>query len=211
MNKVKLGEIAKINSTTFRVDNFDEILYLDTSSVTKGAFDDFIHLSKNDTIPSRAKRAVRNKTIVYSTVRPNLQHFGIFDNPEENIVVSTGFATIDVIDNLVNPKFLYYYLTQDKFTNYLHTIATNNVSSYPSINPSDLENLDLEVPKDIKTQTAIARVLSSLDDKIELNNKINAALEKLAKTIYEYSFVQNAEEKWERKKIGEMAEVIQAI
>ncbi|MCL2246442.1 MAG: restriction endonuclease subunit S [Lentimicrobiaceae bacterium] len=201
MNKVKLGEIAKTNRTTFCVDDFDEILYLDTSSVTNGIFDDFIHLSKNDKIPSRAKRAVKDKTIIYSTVRPNLQHFGIFDNPKENVVVSTGFATIDVIDNLANPKFLYYYLTQDKFTNYLHTIATNNVSSYPSINPSDLENLELEIP-DIQTQTAIARVLSSLDDKIELNNKINKELENLAKTIYEYWFVQNADRNWERKKVA---------
>jgi len=206
MNKVRLGEIAKVNSTTFCTDDFDEILYLDTSSVTKGVFDNFIHLSKNDKIPSRAKRAVKDKTIVYSTVRPNLQHFGIFNTPKENVVVSTGFATIDVKDNLASPKFLYYCLTQDKFTNYLHTIATNNVSSYPSINPSDLESLELEIPKDIKTQTAIARILSSLDDKIELNNKINAALENLAKTIYEYCFVQNAEKTWERKSLKELGE-----
>jgi len=205
--KVKLLEIADVNSTTFCANDFNEILYLDTSSVTKGVFGDFISLSINDTIPSRAKRAVKNKTIVYSTVRPNLQHFGIFDNPKENVVVSTGFATIDVKDNLVDPKFLYYYLTQEKFTDYLHTIATNNVSSYPSINPSDLENLDLKIPKDIETQSAIARVLSSLDDKIELNNKINKELENLARAIYEYWFVQNASKKWEKVKLSEIANI----
>jgi len=107
MKKVKLGDIAEINSKTFPINDFDEILYLDTSSVTKGVFDDFVRLSKDEKIPSRAKRAVRDKTIVYSTVRPNLQHFGIFENPQENIVVSTGFATIDVKDNLVDPKYLY--------------------------------------------------------------------------------------------------------
>ena len=207
MNKVKLGDIADVNSTTFRVNDFDEILYLDTSSVTRGFFDNFIYLSKNDTIPSRAKRAIRDKTIVYSTVRPNLQHFGIFKNPQDNIVVSTGFATIDVKDNIVDPKYLYYNLTQEHYTNALHTIATNNVSSYPSINPSDLENLELEITKDISTQSAIARILSSLDDKIELNNKINKELENLARTIYEYWFVQNAEEKWEKGKLSEIANI----
>jgi type I restriction enzyme, S subunit len=141
MNKVKLGDIAEINSKTFSINDFDEILYLDTGSVTKGIFDDFVRLSKDDNIPSRAKRAIKDKTIVYSTVRPNLQHFGIFENPQENIVVSTGFATIDVKDTLVDPKYLYYNLTQDNYTNALHTIATNNVSSYPSINPSDLVKL----------------------------------------------------------------------
>jgi type I restriction enzyme S subunit len=190
MNKVQLGDIAEINRETFSINDFDEILYLDTSSVTKGVFDNFLRFSKNDAIPSRAKRAIKDKTIVYSTVRPNLQHFGIFENPQENIVVSTGFATIDVKDDLVNPKYLYYNLTQDNYTNALHTIATNNVSSYPSINPSDLENLELEIQEDIQTQTAIARVLSSFDDKIELNNKINKELEAMAKQLYDYWFVQ---------------------
>ena len=207
MNKVKLGEVADVNRNSFLVTDFDEILYLDTSSVTKGVFDDFIRLSKSDKIPSRAKRGVRDKTIVYSTVRPNLQHFGIFDKTRDNVVVSTGFATIDIKKNLVDPKFLFYYLTQDKFTNYLHTIAANNVSSYPSINPSDLENLELEIPKDIDTQTSIADVLSSLDDKIALNNKINKELEDLAKTIYDYWFVQNADEKWEKGRLSDIANI----
>jgi type I restriction enzyme S subunit len=207
MNKVKLGDIAEINRKTFSINDFDEILYLDTSSVTKGVFDNFISFSKNDVIPSRAKRAIKDKTIVYSTVRPNLQHFGIFENPQENIVVSTGFATIDVKDDLVNPKYLYYNLTQDNYTNALHTIATNNVSSYPSINPSDLENLELEIQKDIQTQTAIASVLSSFDDKIELNNKINKELGNLAKTIYDFWFVQNADKGWEKGKLSEIANI----
>ena len=206
MKKIKLIDIADINSKTFTINDFDEILYLDTSSVTKGVFEDFVRFSKDDTIPSRAKRAIKDKTIVYSTVRPNLQHFGIFEYPQENIVVSTGFATIDVKDNLVDPKYLYYNLTQDNYTNALHTIATNNVSSYPSINPSDLENLELKIPKDKKTQTAIARVLSSLDEKIEINNKINRELENLAKTIYDYWFVQNADKGWEKKKLEEIGD-----
>jgi type I restriction enzyme S subunit len=207
MNKVRLGDIVEINSKTFQINDFDEILYIDTSSVTRGVFDDFVRLSKDDKIPSRARRAVRDKTILYSTVRPNLQHFGILENPKENIVVSTGFVTIDVKNNLVDPKYLYYNLTQDNYTNALHTIATNNVSSYPSINPSDLENLEIEILKDIKTQTTIARVLSSLDEKIELNNKINKELETIAKTIYEYWFVQNANKKWKNKKLVDLGEL----
>jgi type I restriction enzyme S subunit len=201
--KVKLADVADINSSTFRTNDFDEILYLDTSSVTKGTFGDFIKLSRNDIIPSRAKRAVKNNTIVYSTVRPNLQHFGILKCPKENTVVSTGFANVDAKDN-INPVFLYYNLTQDKYTDYLHTIAANNVSAYPSINPSDLEKLELEIP-DLPTQRCIAAVLSCLDEKIALNNRINDNLEAMAKAIYGYWFVQNADEKWERKSLYDIA------
>ncbi|MDR0927686.1 MAG: restriction endonuclease subunit S [Ignavibacteria bacterium] len=203
MEKVKLKDIATINGTTFRTNGFDEILYLDTSSVTKGVFGDFMHLSKNDKIPSRAKRAVKNNTIVYSTVRPNLEHLGIFSEPKENVVVSTGFATIDVNEKKTEPKFVYYNLTQSKFTNALHTIATNNVSSYPSINPSDLENLEITLPP-LPTQKSISSVLSLLDDKIELNRNINAELEALARTLYEWYFVQNRKKEWKVEKLGEI-------
>jgi type I restriction enzyme S subunit len=50
---------------------------------------------------------------------------------------------------------------------------------------------DISIPKlDLKSQQKIAAVLSSLDSKIELNNKINAKLEAMAKTLYDYWFVQ---------------------
>ncbi len=52
-----------------------------------------------------------------------------------------------------------------------------------------LSNLEF-VSYDLPTQQKIAAVLSALDDKIELNNKINAELEQMAKTLYDYWFVQ---------------------
>lgn len=51
-------------------------------------------------------------------------------------------------------------------------------------------NLLSSIPKDEKNQKHIASVLSTLDDKIELNNRINAELEAMAKTLYDYWFVQ---------------------
>ena len=52
-----------------------------------------------------------------------------------------------------------------------------------------LENLKMLVPKDISDQRRIASILSSLDRKIELNNKINAELEEMAQTIFKNWFV----------------------
>lgn len=55
----------------------------------------------------------------------------------------------------------------------------------------DLAFENIKVPKiDLQTQQKIASVLSALDDKIEVNNKINAELEAMAKTLYDYWFVQ---------------------
>lgn len=192
MNRViKIKNIAKINANSIgQKDTFQEIIYLDTGSITRNVISDTQKLNVlTDKIPSRAKRKVKAKTIIYSTVRPNQEHYGFLENPADNFIVSTGFTTIDVIDDKTDAKYIFYLLTQKYITDYLHTIGENSVSSYPAINPDDLANLTFNVPS-LKTQQAIASVLSALDQKIAINHQINAQLEQMAKTLYDYWFVQ---------------------
>ena len=189
--QITIGEIAEINANSLtQNDMFQEIMYLDTGNITRNEIDNIQVLNvMMDKIPSRAKRKVKDKTIIYSTVRPNQEHYGFLENPSDNFIVSTGFSTIDVYDDNTDEKFIYYLLTQKHITDYLHTIGENSVSSYPSINPDDIANLKFIVP-DLKTQQSIAAVLSALDKKIALNKQINACLEEMAKTLYDYWFVQ---------------------
>ena len=192
MNRiVQVKDVVELNLATYKkVDFPTDVKYLDTSSLTKNKVECFQFLNiHTDVIPSRAQRKIKENTILYSTVRPNQEHYGIIEKLLDNIVVSTGFTTLDVIDNEINPKYLFYLLTQPHITEYLHTIATNSVSAYPSISPNDLGNLKFRVPE-LSTQQKIASVLSALDSKIELNNRINAELEAMAKTLYDYWFVQ---------------------
>ena len=192
MRKIQIKEIFNSNQENIKLSNYDFINYLDTSSITMNHVDNIQKLSVGkDTIPSRAKRLIKKDTIVYSSVRPNLKHYGIIRNPLNNMVASTGFITLDIKDKTKNDaNYMYYNLTQDKYTDYLHTIACNNVSSYPSINPSDIEDMEIEIETDINKQKEIAKLFVDIDKKIELNNKINLELENLAKTLYEYWFVQ---------------------
>ena len=189
--QITIGEIAEINANSLtQKDMFQEIMYLDTGNITRNEIDNIQVLNvMMDKIPSRAKRKVKDKTIIYSTVRPNQEHYGFLENPGNNFIISTGFSTIDVYDENTDEKFIYYLLTQKHITDYLHTIGENSVSSYPSINPDDIANLKFAVP-DFKTQQSIAAVLSVLDKKIALNKQINARLEEMAKTLYDYWFVQ---------------------
>lgn len=60
----------------------------------------------------------------------------------------------------------------------------------PTMNRNHLHPLKISACKDIVNQTKIAKILSDLDAKIELNNKINSELESMAKLIYDYWFVQ---------------------
>ena len=147
-NVLKLGEHCSFNKRTSNGYFNHPILYLDTSNITNNTIDELQFLNpSSDIIPSRARRLVQEGDIVYSTVRPNLKHFGIIMNPDYNMVVSTGFAVITA--NWSAYRYLIYqFLTQAATVENLSTIAQSAVSAYPSINTSDIENLDLVVPPD---------------------------------------------------------------
>jgi len=122
----KLGDIVEINDASWSKNlNWDTLLYLDTANITNGIIEDLVSYQiKTDEIPSRARRLAKEGDIIYSTVRPNQRHFGILENIPTNLVVSTGFTTIrSKFPNAYPTKFIYYLLTQNHITNYLHGIA----------------------------------------------------------------------------------------
>lgn len=86
------------------------------------------------------------------------------------------------------PKFISYYFKQEFFKKMMLDISVG--ATMPSLNTKLMDNIPLFIPQKINTQQRIASILSSLDDKIELNNRINAELEAMAKTLYDYWFVQ---------------------
>ncbi len=200
------GEVCKTNIKSIDKNYFyKNIYYLDTGSITKGEIDSFQNFKLIDA-PSRAKRLVKSNDIVYSTVRPNQEHYGFISNPLENLIVSTGFTVITAIT--VNPKYLYYYLTQSSVTNYLHTLAEHSTSAYPSIKPIDIENLSFLIPTNIEEQKAIAGILTAFDDKIENLQAQNKILEQTAQTIFKewfgkYQIGDQLPEGWRVGKLGE--------
>jgi len=190
--RCKLGNIIKINQYTYTShDQWKYVNYLDTGNITKNVIDtvQYINLSK-EVLPSRARRKVKKNSILYSMVRPNQSHYGIVKDNIDNFLVSTGFAVIDVDTNKTCPAFIYYMLTQQKMTEHLQAIAEQSVSAYPSIKPSDIENLDIILPS-LLQQQKIAKLLGTLDDKIELNRQINANLEQQVLAYYNYLFIDN--------------------
>jgi len=86
------------------------------------------------------------------------------------------------------PEYLKYYLQTNSVK---ETVAKKYVSgsALPRIILKNFGEIDV-IYKDIKVQQKIASVLSALDSKIELNNHINIELEAMAKTLYDYWFVQ---------------------
>ena len=175
--KIRLGDACVTNANSYSAkEGWKFVNYLDTGNITENRIDSIQHIDlENEKLPSRAKRKVKMNSIVYSTVRPNQRHFGIIKAQPENFLVSTGFTVIDVDNDIIDADFLYYLLTQPVFVETLHAIAEQSTSAYPSIKPSDIENLEIKIP-DLATQRAIADVLGSLDEKIEQNAEINKNL-----------------------------------
>ena len=168
----KVGDYCVDNVANLsKTDTFESILYLDTGSITSNYIVELqeLHLL-TDEIPSRAKRKATHGDIVYSTVRPNLRHYGLLQNPPENLIVSTGFAVLHNKGLEVTNDFLFMWLTNESILEYLQAIAENSVSTYPSLNVADLLNVKIIVP-DTDTLEGIARFLSSVFTSISENNK----------------------------------------
>lgn len=82
-------------------------------------------------------------------------------------------------------EYVYYFLkTQYEGLRSLSSGVRKNLNS------NDIKNYPIRLPENIEEQQKIASVLSTLDEKIALNNQINATLEQMAKTLYDYWFVQ---------------------
>ena len=183
---IKLGEVIKINQNNYsNIDSYEFVNYLDTGNITNNTINkiQFINLNYQK-LPSRAKRKVNYNSIIYSMVRPNQRHFGIIKSVPNNFLVSTGFAVIDVDKNLCDADYIYYYLTQNKVIEKLQSIAEQSVSTYPSIKPSDLENMNIILPS-LEKQKKISQILLGLDNKINL---INDNLEKQLHQLFLYFF-----------------------
>lgn len=187
---VRLSKIVLTNQSTYSPkEDWQFANYLDTGNITMNRVDEIQYINTStDKLPGRARRKVKLNSIIYSTVRPNQLHYGIIKKQPENFLVSTGFAVIDVDFEKAVPDYIYYVLTQKEVTEHLQAIAEQSVSAYPSIKPSDIENLELFLPDRI-TQEKIVAILNSIDEKIKQNNEINNNLEQQAQALFKARFV----------------------
>ncbi len=167
----QVGDFCEANIANLTQDeNFHSILYLDTGNISENFVGEVQELNLLfDEIPSRAKRKVFDGDIVYSTVRPNLKHYGIIYKPSINFVASTGFAVLHNKGKGVSNEFLYMWLIEDTTVEYLQSVAENSVSTYPSLNVSDLTNLRIVIP-DSDTLGKANRVLQRIFNLIFENN-----------------------------------------
>ena len=133
--------------------------------------------------PSRARRIVRKNDILVSTVRTYLKAITYIDFEPKDLIVSTGFAVMTP-KKKTNPKFLSYAIESDYFID--DVIKDSVGTSYPAINASKLESLEVLLPPE-STQQKIASFLDSktqnIDARIEILVKKKERYTKLRKAL----------------------------
>ena len=143
--------------------------YIDVGSInnSKGIISEDVQLLGEDEAPSRARKIVRQNTVIYATVRPYLLNIAIIGkeyDPEP--IASTAFAIIHPYDVISN-SFIYHYLRSPFFISYVE-LAMKGVS-YPAINDGDFFRAPFPLPPLAEQHRIVARIdqLMSRCDELE--------------------------------------------
>lgn len=104
----------------------------------------------------------------------------------EKCVLGKGACYINCNPEIVESSYLYYQLQSPHFKSYIHLMSTGSTIKHISL--KTMRDYVFELPS-LEDQRRIASILSSLDRKIELNDKINADLEEMAQAIFKNWFV----------------------
>ena len=183
----KIESLVRYNYASYnkKTDKFKTLEYLDTGSITNNRMAEVQKLTVGvNPIPNRAKRKVQHNDIVYSTVRPNLRHFGLLKNPSSNMVVSTGFMVIQSIGNQIPNELILMWLTTDEIIEYLHSKAEMSVSTYPSIKPEDILDIKIILPEK-KQIPKFEKLLRPLFNLLLENHKETHCLNNLAIVLHQ--------------------------
>lgn len=178
--KYKLGEIADINMGQSPKSEYyntlgDGIAFLQgnrTFGFKNPAFDTYTTL---------ATKTAQAGDVIMSVRAP----VGDLNITPINICIGRGLCSIRMKNN--NQEFLYYLMK------YCVSNLINRESGtvFGSVNRNDISSLEINVPCDDILQREIAKVLSAIDDKIELNNSINNNLEQQAKCYFDEIISKN--------------------
>ena len=105
-------------------------------------------------------------------------------------------------------QWIYYYLQSTQGKNEINASLKGSTQQYITL--GDLRNFPIHLPP-LPEQKAIAKILSSLDDKIDLLNRQNKTLENLAETLFRHYFIDNAKDDWEESFLSNIANFLNGL
>jgi len=183
--RCNIGDVCKTISDTYRGDA-DNVVLVNTSDVLEGKCLNH-QKSPNKDLKGQFKKTFQKDDILYSEIRPANKRFAYIDFDGTDYIASTKLMVIRHNDNII-PQFLYYIITSQAVIEELQMLAESRSGTFPQITFSELASLPIGLPP-LPEQTKIVRLLKALDDKIEVNRRINDNLEQQAQALFKSWFV----------------------
>jgi type I restriction enzyme, S subunit len=178
--ELTLGDICAFTTDRIEVSELTLDNYISTENMipNKGGITRASSLPNSKTVT----KCVVGNTLI-SNIRPYFKKIWYCEY--------TGGSSNDVLNiipksNSIDEKYLYYFLSQDKFFDFM--VSTSKGTKMPRGDKKAIMNYQISLPS-IKEQREIASFFSSLDEKIVVNNEMNKVLKELAETIYKHWFI----------------------
>lgn len=202
--KIIDGDRGKNYPSQEEFHDFGYCLFLSTRNVRKTGFDfsekQFITAEKDNVL----RKGKLEKNDIILTTRGTIGNLAFYNEkvPFENIRINSGMVVIRPDEKEIEPRFCFYLFRslQNDFSTF------TSGSAQPQLPIKDLGEMDILIPE-CPEQKAIASVLSSLDDKIDLLHRQNKTLEAMAETLFRQWFVEEADESWEVGKLKDYISV----
>jgi type I restriction enzyme S subunit len=139
---VPLSAVAEVNRASLSAKSAPDVIqYIDIASVEPGVIREVTEMPFAEA-PGRARRIVQHGDVIWSCVRPNRKSFSLIWEPDDNWVVSTGFAVLSA--KSIPFSYLYLATTSDAFAAFLSNRATG--AAYPAVTAKDFEASEVLVP-----------------------------------------------------------------
>lgn len=195
MSKVKLGDVAELitkGTTPSSIGGaYTEsgINFVKSESIANSKHLNAAIFEKIDEETDKKLKRSRLKKddLLFSIAGAYLGKVAIVRDSDVPANTNQAVGIVRLKHDRVDKDYAYYFYSQKHITAYINNLSSQ--SSQPNLNLDLLGRLPFEL-KALEEQKKIAAVLSTLDAKIACNNRINAELEAMAKTLYDYWFVQ---------------------
>lgn len=160
--------------------------------IDEDTFDKFLrnHLTKDDVIMTLVGNGISNVSLA----------------PSENVAIIQNTIGFRPVEKILLKRYLYYYFQYRK----LDLINFNRGSSQPSIKKTDILDMEIEIP-DISCQRKIESILSCIDEKIELNKKLNDNLVQLMNLFFSEYIINEIDDSWQESNLDEIADYLNGL
>src|SRR5690606_37161042 len=188
LKKYKLGDVAQVigggtPSTTKEEYWNGEIGWLTPRDLTGYSYKYISKGERNITeegLKNSSARLIPEGTVLMTSRAP----IGYLATAGDELCTNQGFKSFIVDEDKINNEYLYYLLKSN--IDRIKSLGTG--STFAEVSATILKGFEIEIP-DLPTQRQIAQMLTSLDDKIELNLQMNQTLEAMAQAIFKEWFV----------------------